>query len=63
MNKYRVFNIGFTVGGVEDETQFDTTFKKHDNAIIDIMNCFLEFIQENKFENVEIKYIEEVENE
>lgn len=61
MNKDRVFNVGFTVGDVEDETQFDTPLEKDDDAVIDIINCFLGFIQENKFENVEIKYIEETE--
>lgn len=56
--KIYVYNIGFTVNGVEDETQFDTTFYNYNYAVVDLVNCFLEFIKENEFENVEVKYIE-----
>lgn len=56
--KIYVYNIGFTVNGVEDETQFDTLFCDFNYAVVDLMNCFLEFIKENEFENVEIKYID-----
>lgn len=60
---YHTYNIGFTVNGVEDETQFDTSFNKYEHAVIDLMNLFIEFIKENNFNNVEIKYIEEVQGE
>lgn len=61
MNESRyVYNIGFTVNGVEDETQFDTPLYCYSYAVVDLINCFLEFIKENKFENVEVKYIEYV---
>ena len=55
-----VYNIGFTVNGVEDETQFDTRFKEYDHAVVDLMNLFLDFIKENEFENIQIDYIEKV---
>lgn len=61
MNESRyVYNIGFTVNGVEDETQFDTPLNCYSYAVVDLINCFLEFIKENNFENVEVKYIEYV---
>lgn len=56
--KIYVYNIGFTVNGVEDETQFDTLFCDFNYAVVDLINCFLKFIKENEFENVEIKYID-----
>ena len=39
-------------------TEFDTPFYTYEYAIVDLINCFLEFIRENNFENVEVKYIE-----
>ena len=53
-----IYNIGFTVNGVEDVTEFDTPFYTYEYAIVDLINCFLGFIRENNFENVEVKYIE-----
>lgn len=53
-----VYNIAFTVNGVKDETQFDSLFHNHQYEFVDLMNCFLEFIKENKFENVKVEYIE-----
>ena len=65
-DKIYLYNIGFTVNGIENEKQFNTRFSNKKNAIVDVMNLFLEFVKENKFENVEAKYIEyvgEVESE
>lgn len=53
-----IYNIGFTVNGVEDATEFDTSFRTYEYAVVDLINCFLEFIRENNFENVEVEYIE-----
>lgn len=53
-----IYNIGFTVNGVEDVIEFDTSFRTYEYAIVDLINCFLEFIRENNFENVEVEYIE-----
>lgn len=39
--KIYVYNIGFTVNGVEDETQFDTLFCDFNYAVVDLINCFL----------------------
>lgn len=53
-----VFSIGFTVNGIQDETELDTTFHTYAYAIVDLINCFLEFVKENNFENVKVKYVE-----
>lgn len=61
MENKRIFNIGFTHDGIEDEVQFDVVEDSADKMNLELINLFADFINENNINKYHIDYIIEEE--